>query len=102
MAVPNWVPITISILSAAIAAVSAGYTILFHQDDLRLVLGDALNVTRNGKDFTLEREQKLTFINSGNRPAVISDVYAELVLSRGTGDEQSHARKRYRSRKASS
>jgi hypothetical protein len=89
MAERDWIAIWIAIVSASIAAASASYTILFHQDDLRLVLGRALNVSRNGQDFTLDRQQELTFINSGNRPAVISDAYAKLVLARGTGSEQS-------------
>jgi hypothetical protein len=79
----------IAIVSVVIAALSGAYTILFHQDDLRLVLGTALNVSRNGQDFTLDRQQELTFINSGNRPAVISNIYAKLVLAKGTGNEQS-------------
>jgi hypothetical protein len=79
----------IAIVSVVIAALSVAYTILFHQDDLRLVLGPALNVSRNGQDFTLDRQQELTFINSGNRPAIINNIYAKLVLAKGTGNEQS-------------
>lgn len=89
MAERDWVAIWIAIVSAGIAAASAGYTILFHQDDLRLVLGNGLNVSRIGQDFTLDRQQDLTFINSGNRPAVISDIYPKLVLEIGAGNEQS-------------
>lgn len=89
MAERDWIAITVSTVSVVITAALAAHTILFHQDDLRLVLGTALKVSRNGQDFTLDRQQELTFINSGNRPAVISDAYAKLVLARGTGNEQS-------------
>jgi hypothetical protein len=89
MAERDWLAITISIASAVIAAGSAAYTILFHQDNVCLVTGNALNVSRDKQDFTLNRQQELIFINSGNRPAVISEAYGKLVLARGTGSEQS-------------
>ena len=88
MAERDWIAISISIVSAIIAAGSAAYTILFHQDDIRLVVGNALNVSLEKQDFTLDRAQELTFINSGNRPAVISEAYGKLVLARGAGNEQ--------------
>jgi hypothetical protein len=85
----DWLAITISLVSVIIAAGSAGYNILLHQDDIRLVVGNALNVSRDKQEFTLERAQELTFINSGNRPAVIGEAYGKLVLARGAGNEQS-------------
>jgi hypothetical protein len=89
MAERDWIALTISIVSVIITAGLAAHTIFFHQDDLRLVLGTALKVSRDEQDFILDRQQELTFINSGNRPAVISDAYAKLVLARGKGNEQS-------------
>jgi hypothetical protein len=85
----DWLAISISLVSVVIAAGSASYNILFHQDDIRLVVGNALNVSRDKQEFNLDRLQELTFINSGNRPAVVSEVYGKLVLARGTGSEQS-------------
>lgn len=85
----DWLAITISLVSAAIAAASAGYNILLHHDDIRLVVGNSLNVARENQDFTLDRQQELTFINSGNRPAVISSAYGSLVLATEKGSEQS-------------
>jgi hypothetical protein len=89
MAERDWLPITATIVSVIIAAVSAAHSIFFHQDDLRLVLGNALEVSREGQDFILDRQQELAFINSGNRPAIISNVYATLVLAMGKLDDQS-------------
>jgi hypothetical protein len=89
MAERDWIAIWVSIVSVIIATVTAAHTIFFHQDDLRLVLGTALKVSRVEQDFILDRQQELTFINSGNRPAVISEAYATLVLARGKGNEQS-------------
>lgn len=88
MAERDWIAIAVSIVSAVIATGSAAHTIFFHQDDRRLVLGTALNVSRDGQDFALDLQQELTFINSGNRPAVISEAYAKLVLATGTDNEQ--------------
>jgi hypothetical protein len=85
----DWLAITISLVSVIIAAGSAGYNILLHQDDIRVVFGNSLNVSRDKQDFTLDLKQDLTFINSGNRPAVISEVYGTLVLARGNGSDQS-------------
>lgn len=85
----DWLAITISLVSVMIAAGSAGYNILLHQDDIRVVFGNSLNVSREKQDFTLDAKQELTFINSGNRPAVISEVYGKLVLARGTASDQS-------------
>jgi hypothetical protein len=85
----DWLAITISLVSVIIAAGSAGYNILLHHDDIRVVMGNSLNVRREKQDFTLDRQQDLTFINSGNRPAVISEVYGKLVLARGTASDQS-------------
>jgi hypothetical protein len=85
----DWLAITISLVSVVIAAGSAGYNILLHQDDIRVVFSNSLNVGREKQDFTLDAKQELTFINSGNRPAVISEVYGKLVLARGTESDQS-------------
>jgi hypothetical protein len=54
-----------------------------------VVFGNSLNVGRDKQDFTLDAKQELTFINSGNRPAVISEVYGTLVLAMGNRNEQS-------------
>jgi hypothetical protein len=85
----DWLAITISLVSVIIAAGSAGYNILLHQDDIHVVFGNSLNVGREKQDFTLDAKQEVTFINSGNRPAVISEVYGKLVLARGTASDQS-------------
>ena len=84
----DWLAVVISVVSLLIAGSSAGYNIFFHQDDIRLVLENALSVSRDKQDFTLDHRQELTFINSGNRQAVISSVYGSLVLARGSTSNQ--------------
>lgn len=70
----------ISVVSLIIAGATALNNILIHRDDLRFVPGVALLVMRDDKGVVLTRKQEFTFINAGNRPAIIHEVYAELVL----------------------
>jgi hypothetical protein len=55
-------------------------SVLYQRDDIRVVIGEALKVTRDKGGLLLAQEQDFTFINSGNRQALISEIYAELVL----------------------
>ena len=76
----DWLALGISLLSLAVSGLSAYRTVLFQRDDIRLIVGDALKVTRDKSDLLLAQDQEFTFINSGNRQAVISEIYSELVL----------------------
>ncbi|CAM5373998.1 hypothetical protein AFEL58S_01620 [Afipia felis] len=70
----------IAVTSLVIAGATALNNILIHRDDLRFVPGEALAVMRDDQGVVLTPKQELTFINAGNRPAIIHEVYAELVL----------------------
>jgi hypothetical protein len=70
----------ISVISLGATGFTTYRTVLFQRDDIRLVVGEALKVGRDKRDLLLAQDQEFTFINSGNRQAVISEIYAELVL----------------------
>jgi len=70
----------ISLLSLTIAGLTTFRTVLFQRDDIRFVVGDSLRVTRDKTNFRLDEDQEFTFINSGNRQAVISGLWGQLVL----------------------
>ncbi|WOH60927.1 hypothetical protein [Bradyrhizobium sp. BWC-3-1] len=53
---------------------------------MRFIVGDVLRVMRDKTQFTLPEMQEFTFINSGNRQAVVSDIYGMLVLVTSAGD----------------
>jgi hypothetical protein len=63
-----------------VATLPAYRTVLYQRDDIRLVVGDSLKVRRDKGGLLLSQDQEFTFINSGNRQAVISEIYGELVL----------------------
>jgi hypothetical protein len=55
------------------------------RDDVRFVAGHSLSVARNENDeFRIEEDQEFTFINSGNRQAVVTEIYGTLVLVTGS------------------
>src|SRR5258705_12950645 len=68
----DWLGVGISLLSLGIAGLTGYKTIFDQRDDVRFVVGDALKIRRDKKDFVLQQDQALTFVNSGNRQAVIS------------------------------
>jgi hypothetical protein len=76
----DWLAVGISILSLTVATLPAYRTVLYQRDDIRLVVGDSLKVRRDKGGLLLSQDQEFTFINSGNRQAVISEIYGELVL----------------------
>jgi filamentous hemagglutinin family protein len=77
----DWLAVGISLFSLGISVLTAGYTIFYHHDEVRVVIGQAMLVTRDKSDFSLSEQQEFTFINSGNRQALISEIYGELVLA---------------------
>jgi len=85
----DWLAISISLLSLGIAGLTGYRTIFDQRDDVRFVVGDALKISRNKNDFVLQQDQALTFINSGNRQAVVNDIYGMLVLVTSPGDPRS-------------
>jgi|SRR5882724_12061690 len=76
----DWLAVGISTLSLTVATLPAYRTVLYQRDDIRLIVGDSLKVKRDKSGLLLSQDQEFTFINSGNRPAVISEIYGELVL----------------------
>jgi hypothetical protein len=76
----DWLAVGISTLSLTVATLPAYRTVLYQRDDIRLIVGDALKVKRDKGGLLMSQDQEFTFINSGNRPAVISEIYGELVL----------------------
>jgi hypothetical protein len=76
----DWLAVGISILSLTVATLPAYRTVLYQRDDIRLIVGDSLKVKRDKSALLLSQDQEFTFINSGNRQAVISEIYGELVL----------------------
>jgi hypothetical protein len=76
----DWIAMGISVISLGATGFTTYRTVLFQRDDIRLVVGEALKVGRDKRDLLLAQDQEFTFINSGNRQAVISEIYAELVL----------------------
>jgi hypothetical protein len=76
----DWLAVGVSLFSLAISSLVAYHTVIVQRDDIRLVVGDALNVWQDESDLLLAKDQEFTFINSGNRQAVIHEIYGELVL----------------------
>jgi hypothetical protein len=77
----DWLALVISLFSLAISGITAYRTVFFQRDEIRFVAGDSLRVARNENDeFRIEEDQELTFINSGNRQAVITEIFGTLVL----------------------
>src|SRR6266478_9408858 len=76
----DWLAVGISTLSLTVATLPAYRTVLYQRDDIRLIVGDALKVKRDKSGLLLSQDQEFTFINSGNRQAVITEIYGELVL----------------------
>src|SRR5437879_51547 len=71
----DWLAVGISILSLTVATLPAYRTVLYQRDDIRLIVGDSLKVKRDKSGLLLSRDQEFTFINSGNRQAVISEIW---------------------------
>ena len=77
----DWLALGISLLSLAISGITAYRNVFFQRDDVRFVAGHSLSVARNENDeFRIEEDQEFTFINSGNRQAVVTEIYGTLVL----------------------
>ncbi len=78
----DWLALGISLLSLAISGITAYRNVFFQRDDIRFVAGDSLKVARGeNDDFLIQEDQEFTFINSGNRQAVITEIYGTLVLA---------------------
>jgi hypothetical protein len=70
----------VTVISLGIAGFTTYRTVLYQHDDIRVVMGEALRVTRGKWGLLLAQDQEFTFINSGNRLALINEIYAELLL----------------------
>jgi len=77
----DWIALGVSLISLAIAGTTAYRNVFIQRDDVRFVAGDSLKVARNENDeFRIGEDQEFTFINSGNRQAVVTEIYGTLVL----------------------
>lgn len=76
----DWAGWAIAIISLLFNGITVYRTQLIQRDDVRVVVDGALEVRPDKGDLLLDEDQQFTFINSGNRTAVITEIYAELVL----------------------
>jgi hypothetical protein len=76
----DWAGWVVAVISMCIAGFATYRTVLVQRDDIRVVVGNALAVRHDRGDLLLDQGQDFTFINSGNRAAVITEIYGELVL----------------------
>jgi hypothetical protein len=76
----DWAGWVVAVISLCITGYATYRTVLIQRDDIRVVVGDALTVRPDKGDLLLDQDQQFTFINSGNRAAVITEIYGELVL----------------------
>lgn len=73
----DWLALSLSITSIMISFGGFYFNTLFQKDDIRVVIGSSPSVGRTEKDeLTIYGEQELTFVNSGNRAAAITNVSA--------------------------
>jgi hypothetical protein len=56
-------------------------TQLIQKDDIRVVVDGTVEVRPDKGDLLLDQDQQLTFINSGNRTAVITEIYGEVLVT---------------------
>ncbi|UYO37860.1 hypothetical protein KQX62_14030 [Rhodopseudomonas palustris] len=82
----DWIAIGVSLASLGISAAVAFNANLLKRDDIRIVMGDGLQIIREKNVFSLQEHHEFTFINSGNRQAVVSGLYGMLVLAIQPGD----------------
>jgi hypothetical protein len=73
----QWLPIILSACALAVSLVSAYFTTFVVKDDIRVVVGHAPRflLKKNG-DISVSGWSSLTFINSGNRQALIFELTA--------------------------
>ncbi|MCK1618037.1 hypothetical protein IVA96_15570 [Bradyrhizobium sp. 159] len=76
----DWAGWAIAVISLCITGFTAYRTLLIQRDDIRVVVDGTLAVRPDKGDLLLDQDQQFTFINSGNRAAVITEIYGELVL----------------------
>jgi hypothetical protein len=73
-----------ALLDCFFSGVTLYRTQLIQKDDIRVVVDGTLEVRPDKGGLLLDQDQQLTFINSGNRAAVITEIYGELVLVTAT------------------
>lgn len=76
----DWAGWIVAVISLCFTAFTAYRTLLIQRDDIRVVVDGALAVRPDEGDLLLDQDQQFTFINSGNRTAVITEIYGEVVL----------------------
>jgi hypothetical protein len=102
----DWLAVGISILSLAVSGMTAYHTVIVQRDDIRLVVGDALNVRQDGSDLLLARDQEFTFNHlqkaRTNRSTCYNKRVGALADARNqmTHPEKDHARRNARARRS--
>ncbi|WP_051346679.1 hypothetical protein [Bradyrhizobium sp. th.b2] len=76
----DWAGWVVAVISLCVTGFATYRTVLIQRDDIRVAAGGALAVRVDKGDLLLDQDQQFTFINSGNRAAVITGNYGELVL----------------------
>ena len=76
----DWAGWVVAVISLGITIFTTYRTSLIQRDDVRVVVEGSLEIRPDKGDLLIDQDQQFTFINSGNRAAVISEIYAELVL----------------------
>jgi hypothetical protein len=80
----DWAGWAVGVAGLLFSGVTLYRTQLIQKDDIRVVVDGTLEVRPDKGDLLLDQDQQLTFINSGNRAAVITEIYGELVLVTAT------------------
>ena len=81
MSVKDWISIVISIGALSVSLATAYFNIFRQTDDVRLALSDIPTTGVQPKlgKVSVQAQQSFTFINSGNRPAVIARLQLAVV-----------------------
>src|SRR4051812_15680953 len=88
MAAKDWSFLSIAVLALCVSVATALFNVVLQFDDLRVVLGRNPLVEIRASELTVSGDQELTFINSGNRAAAITDISAVARRIVVPGDEQ--------------
>jgi hypothetical protein len=73
----DWLPIFVSLFSLGISLLTAYFSVFLQEDDVRVVIEKNPLLMRNGDgELILYGDQRLTFINSGNRSAALTNIEA--------------------------
>src|SRR5689334_6579706 len=88
-----WLPIFLSVIAIVLSGLSAYVTTFVLKDDLRVVIGKAPTflLKKNG-DVSVSGISEITFINGGNRQALIMEPLALITKLENFADENWNCR----------